>query len=151
MLNQQTESITLELPSLHEKQDACVKGKKRFNVVNSGRRFGKTKLGIDQIVEGLLERKPVAWFSPTYKMLEDVWRELVNILYPITVSKSEQQHRIETIGGGVLDCWSLDAADSARGRKYGLIVVDEAAMVANLTNIWNMILRPMLVDMKGSA
>ena len=84
-------------------------------------------------------------------MLEDVWRELLNTLYPITVGKSEQQHRIEAIGGGLLDCWSLDAADSARGRKYGLIIVDEAAMVANLTNIWNMILRPMLVDMKGSA
>ncbi len=152
MLNQpMTDSITLELSSLHPSQQACLDSAKRFNVANCGRRWGKTKLGMELVIGGLLDKQPVAWFSPTYKMLDDVWRELVNVLFPITVSKSEQQHKIETIGGGVLDCWSLDAADSARGRNYSLIVVDEAAIVAGLENIWNMILRPMLVDTKGDA
>lgn len=143
--------LTIELTNLHESQQSCIDSAKRFNVLACGRRFGKTRLGIDIAVEGLISQKPVGWFSPTYKMLEEVWRQSTNILYPITTDKSEQQHRIETIGGGVLDCWSLDAADSARGRKYGIIIVDEAAMVANLEDIWNHVLRPMLVDLKGEA
>ena len=155
MLNQQTMTnnppLELVLTNLHATQQQCVDEQKRFNVINCGRRWGKTRLGIDLAVNRLLEREPIGWFSPTYKMLGDVWREVVDILYPITVSKSEQQHRIETIGGGVLDCWSLDAADAARGRKYGLIIVDEAAMVAGLEDHWNMIVRPMLVDLKGDA
>ncbi len=149
--SQTTDQRVLELPRLHISQQQCIDEAKRFNVPNCGRRFGKTILGEDLVINNLTERKAVAWFSPTYKMLEDVWRELVNVLYPITETKSEQQHNIRTIGGGVLDCWSLDAADSARGRKYDLIIVDEAAMVANLEEIWNMILRPMLVDTKGKA
>lgn len=144
-------SLELVLTNLHTTQQQCVDERKRFNVVNCGRRWGKTRLGIDLVVNHLLLKEPIGWFSPTYKMLEDVWREIQNILYPIMVGKSEQQHRIETIGGGVLDCWSLDAADAARGRKYGLIIVDEAAMVAGLEDHWNMILRPMLVDLKGDA
>jgi len=154
MLNQQTTTDApreVVLTNLHDTQSECVSEQKRFNVVNCGRRWGKTRLGIDLVVERLLTGQPVGWFSPTYKMLEDVWRELVYILQPITESKSEQQHRIQVIGGGVLDCWSLDAADAARGRKYSLVIVDEAAMIADLENIWNMILRPMLVDLKGAA
>lgn len=143
--------INIALTKLHDTQQECVDNAKRFNVVDCGRRWGKTRLGMDLVVEALIQGLPVGWFSPTYKMLEDVWRELKNTVYPMMKEQSEQQHRIETIGGGVLDCWSLDAADSARGRKYGLIVVDEAAMVGNLDHIWNMILRPMLVDMKGNA
>ncbi len=143
--------IEIELTRLHETQQQCIDQAKRFNVINCGRRWGKTRLGIDLVIEALVHCQPVGWFSPTYKMLEDVWRELKNVLYPMIQGQSEQQHRIETIGGGILDCWSLDAADSSRGRKYWLIVVDEAAMVADLEHNWNMILRPMLVDLKGSA
>jgi hypothetical protein len=62
--------------SLHEGQQVIVSEAKRFNVVDCGRRFGKTLLGIDRAIETALEGYPVAWFSPTYKMLSDAWREL---------------------------------------------------------------------------
>lgn len=151
MLKPQTTELEIVLTNLHESQRMCIDRAKRFNVLACGRRFGKTRLGIDLVMEGLVARKPVGWFSPTYKMLEEVWRELLDILHPFIANKSEQQHRIETIGGGILDCWSLDAADSSRGRMYGLVVIDEAAMVPDIEQIWNMIIRPMLVDLRGSA
>lgn len=143
--------VALTLPRPHDNQWEVMHTAKRFNVLSSGRRFGKTLMAIILVALALGEGKLVGWFSPTYKMLEDVWREVKNRLNPIIVKKNEQQHRIETIGGGVLDMWSLDAADASRGRKYDLIIVDEAAMVADLENIWNMILRPMLVDLIGKA
>ena len=58
---------------------------------------------------------------------------------------------MEFMTGGVLEFWSLDNPDSARGRKYRRIVVDEAALIPNLFNVWNFSLRPMLVDYTGDA
>ena len=41
--------------------------------------------------------------------------------------KSEQEKGLE-LSGGVVHLWSLDGADAGHGRKYALIVIDEAAM-----------------------
>lgn len=84
-------------------------------------------------------------------MLIEVWREAVRTFAPITERRSAQEHRLEFMTGGVLEFWSLDNPDSARGRKYRRIVVDEAALVPNLFDVWNFSLRPMLVDYTGDA
>jgi len=116
-----------------------------------GRRYGKTTYGIDRCVTPDVLAYPVGWFSPTYKMLLEVWREAVRVLKPITVRVSASDHRIENIAGGVLEFWSLDNPDSARGRKYRRIIVDEAAMVPDLMDAWQYALRPTLVDYQGDA
>lgn len=143
--------IALDLPRLHSSQYAVRGRAKRFNVLACGRRWGKTTLGVIIAILALLAGKPVGWFSPTYKMLEEVWRMFLEYLHPLIKSKSEQQHRLELITGGVLDMWSLEAPDSARGRRYFLVILDEAAQVADLEAIWNNVIRPMLVDLRGFA
>jgi hypothetical protein len=40
--------------------------------------------------------------------------------------------------------------DSGRGRAYGAVVIDEAAMIPNLETAWQAI-RPMLTDRQGEA
>lgn len=115
------------------------------------RRFGKTTLGIDRCVTPEVLTCPVGWFSPTYKMLQEVWREAVRVLKPITARVSASDNRIENVAGGVLEFWSLDNPDSARGRKYRRIIVDEAAMVPNLLDAWQYALRSTLVDYSGDA
>lgn len=116
-----------------------------------GRRWGKTKLGIDRIVQPAMDSYPVAWFSPTYKMLTEVWREVVHRLQPVTAHRSTQEHRLELITGGVIDMWSLDNPDAARGRKYKRAIVDEAAMIAGLEDAWRAVIRPTLTDFKGDG
>jgi hypothetical protein len=124
----------------------------RFNVLACGRRWGKSTLGIDRVVSASLQGKPCGWFGPSYKSLLDVWRELTNTLQPVIVDKSESERRLQVIGGGVIEAWSLDSlGDNARGRKYGLVVVDEAALVAQLEQVWQATLRPMLADLRGGA
>lgn len=105
----------------------------------------------DDETNGALNGFPVAYFSPTYKMLMEVWRSVVSLCQPITVNKSEVEKRIELLGGGVIDMWSLDTPDSIRGRKYKRIIVDEAATVHNLKHAWTEVMRPMLTDLKGDA
>jgi phage FluMu gp28-like protein len=125
--------------------------RKRFNVAACGRQMGKTTLGIRLVALGVQEGWPCAWMAPTYKYLEDVWRQLRQVLEPITSDKSEQQHRIATRGGGSVECWSLDDPDAARGRKYRRIVVDEAALVRDLEMVWQASLRPTLSVLQGDA
>jgi len=128
-----------------------VRESKRFNTVCIGRRAGKTTLGIDRCATKETLGYPVAWLSPTYRMLTEIWREANRIFAPITVRRSAQDHRLEFVTGGVLEFWSLDNPDVARGRKYRRVVVDEAAMIPTLMDTWNYVLRPTLTDYGGDA
>jgi hypothetical protein len=144
--------LCLTLPRPHPAQQQVIDEARRFNVCVNGRRWGKSTLGVDRVVATALQSAPVGWFAPTYKMLLDVWRELTAVLEPVIVDKSESERRLQLTGGGVIECWSLDSAgDSARGRKYKLIVVDEAALVPELQRAWQGTLRAMLADLKGGA
>jgi len=106
---------------------------------------------MDRVIHPALKGKPAAWFAPTYKDLEDVWRALCHTLREVIVGKSDKDHRMEIIGGGVIEGWSLNDADSGRGRAYARIVVDEAAKVSNLKTAWELNLRSQLMDYQGDA
>lgn len=144
-------TLTLTLPEPHAGQQQVIREAQRFNVLACGRRFGKTTLGIDRCVAPEVLRYPVGWFSPTYKMLLEVWREASRRLAPVTTRSNSSDHRIENMVGGVLEFWSLENPDSARGRKYRRIIVDEAAMVPTLMDAWQYVLRSTLVDYSGDA
>lgn len=99
--------------------------------------------------KGALHGFPVAWYAPTYPLMLEVWRKLAVLLKPVTTTKSEQNKRLDLIGGGVIEFWSLDNPDAGRGRKYATVVVDEAAMVRNLDDAFENNIRPLLADYKG--
>ena len=138
---------------MHEAQARVIRERQRFNVLVAGRRFGKTRLGERLVAEMVaVKGKHAAWLSPTYKMLGEVWRELLDLLAPVLVSHNASENRLEVYGGGVLDMWSLENPDSIRGRHYARMIVDEAALAKNtLKETWNLILRPTLIDDQGDA
>lgn len=144
-------SVQVTWPALYPAQAAIANRTERFIVVCEGRRAGKTVLGMDRVYEAALDGLPVAWFSPTYKMLGQEWRSAFNTLHPVTTRVSAQEHRLDLVTGGTVDMWSLDNADAARGRKYALVVIDEAAMVPNLDDAWQAVIRPTLTDLRGRA
>ena len=145
-------TLTLRLPRPHPAQAQVLRETRRFNVLNCGRRFGKTTMGINLLAAPmLLAGKPVAFYSPSYKMLSDVWRDFKRSFAPITAKKNETEHRIELITGGVLDMWSLEDPDSSRGRKYARVFVDEAAKVRKMEEAWQQVIRPTLADYGGDA
>lgn len=143
--------LEMILPRPHKQQQAIIAQSSRFNVVSCGRRFGKTTLGIDRLVDPDVLNHPNAWFSPTYKMLSEVWREAVRIFEPITIDKSVQEKRLGFITGGSLEFWSLDNPDVARGRKYKRVVIDEAAMIRQFEDAWQKVIRPTLADLEGDG
>jgi len=147
----------VSIPRPHPGQQQVLREAKRFNVLACGRRWGKTRLGVILVIRAVLGDEsrppvPVGWFAPNYKLQSEVWRELVFRLSPVAKRINAAEYRIELITGGVVEFWSLaNTHDPARGRKYGLVIIDEAAMVRDLEEIWTKAIRPTLVDLKGSA
>jgi hypothetical protein len=145
------QAVELVLPTLHPGQALIASEAKRYNAVSCGRRFGKSQFGIDRAAHTVLRGYPVGWFSPTYRMVSEMWREALATYRPIISNVNVQERRIDFITGGSLEMWSLDNPNTARGRKYKLAVVDEAAMVAQLEEAWNAVIRPTLTDFSGDA
>lgn len=143
--------IEISIPALHEAQERVRSEAKRFNAVMCGRRWGKTLMGTQLVLEAALKGQPAAWFAPTYKMLSDQWRELSSTLAPVIRDKSVQEKRLELLTGGVIEFWSLDHPDAGRGRKYALAITDEAGIVRELEQAWAGAILPTLTDLGGSA
>jgi hypothetical protein len=143
---------TVRLPRLHPNQRRLDAESARFNVVNCGRRCGKTVFGLDRAVHPALAGAPVGWFAPEFRLLREAWRDLRSILAGVITQVSEQEKRLELITGGTIECWAFDRNPNAgRSRRYQRVVVDEAAHCNNLESVWNKAVRPTLTDFKGDA
>jgi hypothetical protein len=144
----------------HAAQQKISDEAKRFNVLDLGRRFGKTKMLCDKLVETAIAGYPAGYFAPSYKYLVEGWRDIVDMVEPIIKHKSEAERRIVLTTGGIIDCWSLDSDGagngkktykSGRGRKYMRVVIDEAAYVPGLEQVFEYAIYPTLLDYKGDA
>jgi hypothetical protein len=146
--------LVLPLAVMHPGQALVDEGAVRFNVIDCGRRWGKSLYGLQRkAAEMLMMGKPVGWFAPTYKDLAPIWRD-AKAVFRKAIPKggiSEQEKRIQLSNGAALEFWSLEKPDSGRGRKYGRIIIDEAAKVAKLEEAWNETVRPTLTDYAGDA
>jgi hypothetical protein len=84
-------------------------------------------------------------------MMLDNMRDIGRTCRDIASKINNSEHRIELITGGVIDFWSLDVPDVARGRHYARVIVNEAAMVRGLVDVWTRVIRPTLADLGGDA
>ncbi len=144
-------TLKVTLPRPLEWQRQVMTEARRFNVLSIGRRAGKSELGKMMTVTPEVLRQPVGWFSPTYKDMTEVWRDMSARLAPIVSRQNATERRLEYVTGGVLEFWSLDNPQAGRGRKYRRVIVDEAAFVSGLMDSWNFAMRPTLADLKGDA
>lgn len=138
------------LPKYHSAQSKVVNEAKRFNVVDCGRRWGKSVLAINLISDIAINSFPAGYFTPTYKLLEGAYREAINVLNPLVKRKHDNQF-IELETGGIIEFWSLDNPNAGRSRKYKRAIIDEAAFVKDLWEAWTKSIRPTLTDLIGDA
>lgn len=148
-MNSNTKVIQITKP--HKAQDEILSNRNRFNVVVCGRRFGKTTLVEYLIAEKVPTGLPIGYFTPTYKMQEQVWRDFKHTFEPIIVKKNENVRSAKLIGGTWVEFWSLEDENAGRSRKYCRVIIDEAGMTDNLENAWLQSIRPTLMDFAGDA
>lgn len=142
--------MTLTRP--HKDQRKILREAGRFHVVNCGRRWGKTILGLQLACETALHGYPVGWFAPEYKYLAEAWREVKGTLKAVIARVNDTEKRIELKTGGLIEGWSFDKnPDAGRSRRYKRVVIDEAAHTDTLESAWTRAIRPTLTDFKGDA
>ena len=137
--------------ALHAGQLDVLRESSRFNVLECGRRFGKTHLGIQLAIDRAIDGGEVGWFAPTYRYLADPWRAVERALGPAITKTDRVEKRLDLVSGGSLDFWSLDSIDAGRGRRYDRIIIDEAGIVRDLGPAWQETLRATLADRRGDA
>jgi hypothetical protein len=143
--------VVIRLKKRHVNQQHIITTAKRFNVLKCGRRFGKTSLAEELIIEPALDGFPVAYYAPTYKDLDEFWQVIKQITFDAIAHKNEQLKQLRFITGGVIDMWSLDDPNSGRGRKYKRVVIDECEKASKLKDAWNGTIRATLTDFIGDA
>jgi hypothetical protein len=80
-------------------------------------------------VDYALAGRNIGLFAPTYRFLKPLVDAVVLALGPLPgVQVNRTLGEIRPPGGGALDAWSLDfTGRAARGRRYHICLVDEAA------------------------
>ena len=141
---------TLELKSAAAE---ILRSPAKVKVVNSGRRFGKTRMALTWLLEGALETPGTRmWFlAPTRLQAKQIaWSDLKEI-----VPKSWLDHvrestlTLEFRNGSKITLAGADYADSLRGQRAHLLLLDEFAYIQGLQQMWEAALLPMLGTTDG--
>jgi predicted phage terminase large subunit-like protein len=151
--------ITVKLPERHEAQRRIIEQRDRYNVLVCARRFGKTELAKDLMIDGIDENDPAAllrggslgYFVPEGKLGDAAWDQLLESLGNLVHKKDSQSGRLTTLGGGNLEFWTMKSRTAGRGRKYHRVIIDEAGFEPDLKTMWEYSIRPTLTDYRGDA
>ncbi|MCK9280769.1 MAG: phage terminase large subunit [Melioribacteraceae bacterium] len=141
---------------LHKVQyDLLIINKSRFKIIAKGRRFGLTRglaiYTVKKMIEGTerilwvdttysnIQRYFFRYFMPVLKLLKkDDWKYLQ--------SRSELR-----IFNCLCDFRSADRPQNLEGFGYELIILNEAGIILNDSNLWNESIRPMVMDYKANV
>lgn len=121
----------------------------RFKVLACGRRWGKTRLGVNECLDVAAQGGRAWWIAPTYKMSEVGWRPLRRIGAQAGAELRKADRQIFFPGGGEVGVRSADNPDSLRGEGLDFLVMDECAYIRE--RAWMEALRPALSDRTGGA
>lgn len=138
----QTQVIRLSKP-----QAQIFNSKKRFVLVNAGRRFGKSFVSGAKTLDKCQNHsgKTVIYVAPTFNMARDImWNGWIKKhIPPEYYEKNESTMTLNFHNGSTFFCRSADNPDRLRGLAADLLIVDEAAMISD--DFYDVI-RPILSD-----
>ena len=141
--------ITLTKP-----QHKVSSSNKRFRVLVSGRRFGKTYLCITEMMKYATKVKKNIWYvAPTFKMAREiVWSKLKEILYSFNwienVNESNLTITIKKTGSKI-SLKGCENYDSLRGAGLDFLILDEFADIDE--KAWTEVLRASVADTQGDV
>jgi phage FluMu gp28-like protein len=140
--------MRIELPTPHLNQRQILDSNKRFIVVMCGRRFGKSELSQILGITEALKGGSVAYVTPTYGLAQVFFERLTKTLpFKNNISKL----KIYCPNEGSIEFFTGERLDNLRGRKFHLVIIDEAAFISDLEDGWNNSIRPTLTDYEGRA
>ena len=143
--------VDVKLNRPHKAQQAVLNSAARFRVMMCGRRFGKSLISQNISIEEGINKKLVAYVTPTYQLGKIFFTEIIKILPTEIYTKNETELVINFITGGSIRFFTGERLDAMRGLKFHLVIIDEASYIPNLQEGWQNSIRPTLTDYKGKA
>lgn len=145
---------------LHPAQKQVFESPARFKVCVAGRRFGKTRLAtkmalhyalLDKNERGYsLDGMDVHFISPTYAQAEETAMPyLLEDAQDYIAKVNRQKGYLLLHNNRKIWIKSSDRPDNLRGRKSAFVVLDELKDMKQ--GVWDLIIRPMLVDVEAGA
>ena len=140
--------MRIELPSPHINQKKILECDRRFIVVMCGRRFGKSELSQILSISEAIKGGQVAYITPTYKLAKVFFEKLTE---SIPFKNNISNLKIYFPNNGSIEFFTGERLDNLRGRKFHLVIIDEAAFIPDLESGWQNSIRPTLTDYQGKA
>lgn len=143
----------ITFPPLHDAQKEVHDSDARWKILCAGRRFGKSRLGVQMCMEVALAGGRAWWVAPTFAISRVGWRDIQSAAasFPaemgVNIKVGDMQ--VDFNNGGFIGVRSADNPQRLRGEGLDFLVMDEAAFVKEET--WTEVLRPTLTERKGSA
>lgn len=151
--------------ALHKGQSAIHNSDARFKVVVAGRRFGKSHLAaVELLIEGLKTTKngrrltdenEVYYIAPTFKQGKKIMEAKIKNIggWADQGGVIKDYHKntgvFTLINGRKISILGADDPDSIRGVGLSYVVLDEYADMKPF--VWDEVIRPALMDVKGDA
>jgi phage terminase large subunit len=127
----------------------------RFNVLVCHRRFGKTVLCINELIDRALscplERPRYAYIAPLYRQAKQAaWDYLKVYTAALPGARAnESELRVDLPNGARMQLFGADNPDALRGIYLDGVVLDEFGQMN--PRVWTEVLRPALTDREGWA
>jgi hypothetical protein len=149
---------------LHKKQSVIDADNHRFQVVAAGRRFGKSFYAAYRLFEAAththtirsdgsemdISAEIVYYVGPTFKQArENLWEVCMQMGQGLIASVRQNEGEIKLTNGRTIRFKGADDPDSLRGVGVSFVVLDEYAFMK--PNVWEYIIRPMLMLSEGGA
>ena len=139
---------------LSSPQQLVADSKSRMKVLITGRRFGKTTLGIRELCKSAAQNPgSINWaICPSYRMAKQIWWiQLKNKLSDLRWIESTNESELQIIlkNKSIIALKGADNYDSLRGVGLDFVIFDEFQDVPE--QAWTEVIRPTLSDKKGRA
>lgn len=104
----------------------------KYYVLNIGRQFGKSLLGVNQSLYWLFNHSKcqIAWASPTYKQAKKVFKDIDHAFSDspqVFRDKNKTDLFLESHNKATLQFFSSENYDNNRGPTFDYVIIDEAA------------------------
>ena len=120
--------------------DAINHGHEKYYALNIGRQFGKTMLGINQLLWWAINDKgcKIAWVTPVYKQGKKVFSEMERATSASGLFSFNRSDLMITGFGSSIEFFSGERPDNIRGNTFDYMVVDEMAFTR--PELWDEVL-----------
>lgn len=148
----ENKKVKIELRNPHKYQKQVINSKAKWRVLCCGRQFGKSTVCQILALTSMFQGKSVAYITPTFSLANVFYNQVVEKLPKEAIEYSSSSTlSIKLKNKGELKFFSGEATRNIRGNRFHRVIIDEAAFIPDLEEIWTQVVMPTLSTTNGDG